>query len=167
MSPASKKSSKKKASTKARANKSQLHRATGLDRATITRRLDDAGVQPKAKKKGAGGGTIYDADQALKVLTAGDRSGITDARLKRLNVAAAREMLKLKKERGDLLEYGEVRDVLQRIFNRLFQTITISYWRDNKRRLHRSKTADALEIAGRADMEKIFNDLRADFRRFL
>lgn len=151
---------------KPQANKSQLHRATGLDRATITDRLEKAGVEPKAVKKG-GKEKVFDAEEALKVLAGPDRSGERSAREKKLNVSAARELLKYKKEKGELLEYDEVRDVLQKIFNRLFQTITISYWRDNKRRLHRIKTPDALEVAGRADMEKIFNDLRANFTRFL
>jgi len=148
---------------KLRANKSELHRATGLDRATITKRLNAAGVKPKVKKKKE---EIFDANEALRAL-ASDRTGITDARAKKLNVEAARVMLKLKKERGELLPLQEVRDELFKIMKAMHTRIVKRYPRENSRRLRRCRSDADLYRTMETDLSLIFDELKRDYPTLL
>lgn len=154
--------SKKKPATKQkRANKSELHRKTGLDRATITKRLEAAGVKPKVSKPKE---EIYDADQALKVLSAGDRSGITSARLKRLNVASARELLKLKKERGELVSRPDALAEQTRIFTWLFKELSLRRRRAITNAVRKARTQKDAELIYAQAVTEVFNELRTNYR---
>src|SRR5262245_24105492 len=90
------------------ANLSELARASGLDRATVRKRLDAAGVQPKrtrAKEK------EFDVSEATAALTA-TRAPETDqhyrqARTQKTTAEAARILLKLQRERGEVAPVGE------------------------------------------------------------
>ena len=145
------------------ANISQLARATKMGRATIARRLAAAQIKPQTKKPNE---KLYDAEKALRVLNA-EQSAISEARRQKITVEAARSTLKLQQERGELLDANEVRNVLQAIFSRLFQQLAIQHPRDNKARLHRLKTAEQLGSALKHDVSQVFNDLRADFAKFI
>ncbi len=145
------------------ANISELHRKTGLDRATVVKRLKNAGVEPKqvATKK-----TEFDETEAIKVLAKAepDSAGYNKARTNKTNVAAARELLKLQKERGELVPISEMKEHAYQ-FVKAMHGRFMRYARESKGRLHKNKTADDLERSMTADFAQIFGDLKRDYPR--
>jgi hypothetical protein len=152
--------SKKKAEL---VNTSELARRSGLQRATVREKLEGSGVQPRERKANQ---TLYDADEALRVLQGGDeRSGLRRAQTMKTAAEAARATIKLEKEKGELVSIQDVRTDIQAVVSAI--------------RLHFLTRAQALapqlrgqkvariEALLRADAEQFFAELRAEHEGYL
>jgi gamma-glutamyl:cysteine ligase YbdK (ATP-grasp superfamily) len=145
------------------ANISQLSRASGYDRATVIKRLTAAGVQPKrtkAKEK------LFDVNEATAALT-GQASapvdhGYRQARTQKTTAEAARILLKLQRERGELAPVAELREQAFVLVKAMHQRFS-RYARDARGRLFRAKTTTDLERIMAHDFALIFSDLKNDF----
>lgn len=149
---------------KTQANKSQLARATGLDRATVTKRLSAARVKPKSKKRGAGGGEIYDADEALRALTSPAHSALSDAKLKSVNVKAALDLLKYKKAKGELVDWSAALDEETRIFKWVIKELTFRRRREIVSATRKPRTLKEAEQVFTQNVMEVFSDLRESYR---
>jgi hypothetical protein len=152
----------------AAANISELARASGLDRATVVKRLKAAGVNPvraRAKEK------EFDVNQATAVLGAArgdsvDQHGLNRARVQKITGEAARILLKLQKERGELAPVAELREGAYTLVKAMHQRFT-RYARDARGRLFKAKSTTDLERILTSDIALIFDDLKRDYPNIL
>jgi hypothetical protein len=147
---------------KREANISMLARETGLDRATITKRLDELGVK---KRRISAKELRVDHDEALMALQNPD--GLRDAQRKKLTAETALTVLKLQRERGEFLSKDEVSTGIFELIKALHFRFVKSYPRDNARRLHRLRTSAELERTLSTDFSLMFDDLKRDNLEFL
>jgi hypothetical protein len=142
-------------------NTSELHRLTTLDRATIRQRLEDAGVTPKkelAREK------IYDLAEVLPVLVRSlpPTQTYNEARTKKTSASALREMLKYQQELGEVVPIVDIRDYAYRFVKAMHDRFQL-YARENKTRLHKEPSEDALEKTMQAGFSEIFLTLKKDY----
>lgn len=143
------------------ANISELARAAGLDRATVVKRLEAAGVQPRrtrAKEK------TFDLGAATAALTrpAVDHTGYHKARTQKTTAEAARLLLKLQRERGELAPVAELRELAYQFIKAMHQRFN-RYAREGRGRLFKAKNRLELERILAADFALIFDELKRDF----
>jgi hypothetical protein len=143
------------------ANISDLHRATGMDRSTIVKRLDRAGVRHKFKRAKE---TFYDEAEAMAVLSLSGRQAetpapLTQARTHKTTAEAARIVLKLKQEQGELAPRSEFRE---EAFN-LVKAVHTRYTRYAKEARRRFKLTAEQARQMETDFALIFDDLKRDY----
>jgi hypothetical protein len=147
---------------KRESNISMLARETGMDRATITKRLDELGVK---KRRVGPKETRVDHDEALMALQNPD--GLRDARRKKLTAETALTVLKLQRERGEFLTKEDVRAGVFELIKAMHFRFVKAYPRDNARRLQRLRTAAELERTLSTDFSLMFDELKNDNLEFL
>ncbi|HWQ34875.1 MAG TPA: hypothetical protein VNQ79_18675 [Blastocatellia bacterium] len=143
---------------------SRLAEYFDLDRATMRRRLDDAGKQPvsaRAKEK------LYRLSDAEEAVAAADSSDLEAARLRKLNAEIRLKELEFERERGELVYVKDVRDDLQQIFHRLFQRTAVQLPREIASALFKAETSGEMAEILQRSLEKVFNDLRNDHQSYL
>jgi hypothetical protein len=154
--------------TSGTANVSELARAAGLDRATVRKRLRAAGIQPKRERANE---LEFDIGAATAALTNGNGHARTDehyhkARTQKTTAEAARLLLKLQRERGELAPIGELREQAFTLVKAMHQRFT-RYARDARGRLFRAKTTSEVERIMVGDFAAIFEDLKRDYPNIL
>jgi hypothetical protein len=150
------------------ANISELARAAGKDRATVVKRLRAAGVEPvreRSKEK------QFEVGAATAALGAGpsegiDSSGYHKARTQKTTAEAARILLKLQRERGEVAPVAELRESAYQLVRGMHQRFT-RYARDARARLFRAKSVADLERIMTSDFAVIFDDLKRDYPNIL
>jgi len=150
------------------ANISELARAAGKDRATVRKLLESAGVQPtrtKAKEK------QFDVNQATAVLGAAreppaDSNGYHKARTQKTTAEAARILLKLQRERGELAPVAELREGAYTLVKAMHQRFS-RYARDARGRLFKAKSSADVERILTSDIALIFENLKRDLPNIL
>lgn len=144
---------------------SALARLFDLDRATVAKRLAEADVQPTKESKRE---KLYALKDALLALTSqGASSDLEEARRKKVELETARLQLLLDRERGELLPVRDVRDMLQRIFKRLHNSVCVQYPRDGAAQLYKADSVNHVAETLQRDLSRKFNDLRNDHSEFL
>lgn len=155
-------SDKNKPAEDALVNISQLAEQFEMDRATVRKRLKDL---PPAQVKGRE--KLYPRRDAEAVLSAAENPGLDEAKRRKASIEAELLELKLRRERGDLLDVKEVRSELQEIFKRLHQYFCVHYPAEAAARLYKAESpAQIAEILQR-DFGRTFNDFRGDYKSFL
>jgi hypothetical protein len=148
------------------ANISELARAAGKDRATVRKLLEAAGVQPKrtrAKEK------QFDVNQATAALTSrepAEQNGYHKARTQKTTAEAARILLKLQRERGELAPVAELREGAYTLVKAMHQRFS-RYARDARGRIFKAKSTADVERILTADIALIFDDLKRDYPNIL
>jgi len=144
-------------------NTSEIARRSGLNRATVKTKLDSKGVRPQKEKPKE---KLYDADEALGALHGDDRTGLRKAQTIKTATSAAREKLKLEKERGDLIPIKDARADLQEVVSRIFQHFAVTGPREIAPQL-RGKSVSQIETTLKRNAEQFFSDLRAEYESYL
>lgn len=151
------------------ANISELHRASGKDRATVKKMLDAAGLRPKfqrAKEK------FYDLSLATEALSRDPReiasaAPLTHARTQKTTAEAARIVLKLQRERGELASRAEFREeafnLVKAMHSRFSRYAKSEAWPQ----LRKAKTRGEFERIITTDVALIFDDLKRDYPEIL
>lgn len=146
-------------------NTSQLHKKTGIDRATIVARLEAAGIKPHRKFKKE---TQWNETEALAVIerkTAG-AVPLTHARTQKTTAETARLLLKLKHEQGELVPIGEVREEAFNLVKAMRQRFK-RYARESSQRLMKIRKREQFERTMETDVGLIFDDLKRDYPQIL
>ncbi|MCP9495899.1 MAG: DUF1441 family protein [Pyrinomonadaceae bacterium MAG19_C2-C3] len=143
---------------------SALARMLDLDRATVTRRLDEGDVQPvksRAKEK------LYRLREAIAALTAAGSNELDEARRRKVVLESERLQIQLDRDRSELVSAKEVRDTLQKIFKQMHNRLCVQYPREAAQQLFKAESAGQIsDMIGR-DIARIFNELRNDHTKFL
>jgi hypothetical protein len=143
---------------------SQLAARFELDRATVRKRLDAAGITPvseKAKEK------LFDVAIAQEVIEIQADATYEKARARKIALEAELKELDLQRERGELVAIRDVREDLQKIFQRLFQRIAVQSPKELAGALFKAESAAQVEDILRKHNGKIFSDIRRDHQAYL
>lgn len=142
-------------------NVSQLNRITGLDRATINKRLAEASVAPApgSKKKEK----LFDIEASLAALVAAEGDKLSESKGKKLSAEASLKQLELERERGELMPTREVREHAFNFVKAMHTRISKRYPRENAKRLRRCKSDVDLQRTIETDLSLIFDDLKRDY----
>ncbi len=141
---------------------SQLAKLAGLDRATVTDRLDSIPSHPGPK-----GAKRYSLADALPALVAGRDLSLDEAKLQKLRADARLSELHLNREMRKLVDFNEVKTELQEIFKALHRRIAIQFWREHAGKLKKAKTAAELGKLGQELQAKTFDALRTNYKALL
>jgi hypothetical protein len=142
---------------------SELARRFGKDRATVRRYLDHGGVKPVRSRPNL---RSYELGAATAALSAGRSvnvdTGYHLARSQKTRAEAARILLKLQRERGQLAPVAELREAAQNLLRQMHERFN-RYARDARGRLFKAKSTADLERILTADIALIFDDLKRDY----
>jgi hypothetical protein len=149
------------------ANISELSRASGKDRATVKKLLVAAGLQPKFQRAKE---TFYDLKDATEALSGGSRdttAPLTHARTQKTTAEAARIVLKLQRERGELAPRSEFREEAFNLVKAMHTRLTRYAKSEAWNRLRKAKNRGEFERTMSTDVALIFDDLKRDYPEIL
>ncbi|HEY0098649.1 MAG TPA: DUF1441 family protein [Pyrinomonadaceae bacterium] len=141
---------------------SQLASLSGLDRATVTKRLADVPFEEGAKNA-----KTYALDAALPALIAGESTEMDAAKLRKTQAEASMRELDLERERGEVVSTSEVADYTLRLFKGVQNRIGLRFPREIAQQLYKAESAAQITEILQRELGRIFNDLRDDHKRFL
>jgi hypothetical protein len=140
---------------------SELARSSGLDRATVVKRLEAAGLQPKQTRHNE---KLFELTAALAALATrpNEVSEYNRARTQKTTAQAALALLRLQRERGELVPIKDLREQVYLLIKAIHERIT-RYPRAARGRLHRAQNVSELERIMMADFDRIFNEIKRDY----
>lgn len=141
---------------------SQLATLSGLDRATVTKRLADVPFQGGAKNA-----KTYSLEAALPALISGESTEMDEAKLRKMQAEAGMRELDLERERGEVVSTAEVSDYTLRLFKGVQNRIGLRFPREISQQLYKAESAAQITEILQRELGRIFNDLRDDHKRFL
>lgn len=141
---------------------SQLATLSGLDRATVTKRLAEVPFEEGAKNA-----KTYALDVALPALIAGESAEFDAAKLRKMQAEAGLRELDLERERSEVVPTKEVGDYALRLFKGMHNRLGIRFPREIAQQLYKAESpAHVTEVLQR-ELGRIFNELREDHQHFL
>jgi hypothetical protein len=141
---------------------SALSRLSGLDRATVAKRLKDVPFV-----EGSKGAKSYTLEVALPALITGQSTAYDEAELRKLQAEADLKEHKLAVERAEYVKVSEVRDYAVRLFQGIFQRVAVQYPREIAEQLYRAESAAQINEIQARELGRVFNDLRDNHKSFL
>lgn len=141
---------------------SKLAEYYDLDRATMKRRLTDAGVLPALDEPRRKLYRLSEVEAALETDT-----GLDEIKLRKLTAEAQLKELELQREQEQLLPRKEVEDYTQKLFTAMFQRLGIRLPREIAPQLWKAESQAQMTKQLETSIKAVFNELRADHRRFL
>jgi hypothetical protein len=136
-----------------------------MDRATVKKRLALGGVKPVRSKQNL---KWYELGAATAALSAGrslnvdTASALSTARTQKTAAEAARILLKLRRERGELAPVAELREAAQYLLKQMHERFR-RYARDARGRLFKAKTSADVERILSSDFALIFDELKENY----
>lgn len=147
-----------------RGNISQLAEMFDLDRASVRKRINEAGIEPveeKAKEK------IYELTPRLVGLLGDVKSPLSEAKLRRETAEADLKELLLAQKRGELVAMVEVTEIVQRIVKTLYEEYVVRQPKRIGGQLVKAKTIAAVKKTLKTDSDRIMKTMRTNFERFI
>ncbi|MCA1567247.1 MAG: DUF1441 family protein [Acidobacteria bacterium] len=141
---------------------SQLATLSGLDRATVTKRLVDVPFAGGAKNA-----KTYSLADALPALISGESTEMDAAKLRKMQAEADLKELDFQRERGEVVSTKEVADYTLRLFKGVQNRIGVRFPREISQQLYKAESAAQITETLQRELGRIFNDLRDDHKRFL
>ncbi len=141
---------------------SQLAKLSGLDRATVTKRLAEVESQdgPKNAK-------LYALAAALPALISGESTEMEEAKLRRAQAEAELKTLDLERERGEVAPVKDVREYALKLVKGLHGRLAVQFPREIAQQLYKAESPAQITEILRRELGRIFNDLRTNHQRFL
>lgn len=141
---------------------SQLAKLTGLDRATVVKRLE--GV-PHAE--GAKGAKTYRLAAALPPLIKGQSSAYDEAELRKMEAEADLKEHKLAVEQQQYVPVKDVRDYATRLFQGIHRALAVQFPHEVAATLYKAESQAQIEEILKRELGRRFNGLRDNHKRFL
>lgn len=133
-----------------------------LDRATMRKRLDEAGVEPVVDQANKRLYRLEDAEAAME-----QEGDLEEIKLRKLTAEASLKELELGREKGELLPRKEVEDYVQKLFTALYQRLAVKLPREIGPQLFKAESTAQLTKDLQTNLETIFHEIRTDHRRLL
>lgn len=145
-------------------NLSQLGEEFDLDRASVRKRIQEAGIEPvesKAKEK------IFEVNQRLAAVLSHVKSPMNEARLRKETAAAEKIEMQNAVARGELVAMHEVVEIVQSIVGKIFQELTAAQGKRIDHKLVKARTVIEVKKIRNGDNQRILKMLRANFQEFV
>lgn len=145
-------------------NISELGRGFNLDRATVKKRIDAAGIAPVDRRAKE---VRYRLDERLQEILLAADADLDAEKLRKLKNEADLKEMEVQIRRGELAPVQEFQELVQSLFGGLYKEITVRFPKKVAGRASRAKTAP--EVAGilQRELNQIFVSVRADFTKYL
>jgi len=140
-----------------RLNISQLAEEFDLDRASVRKRIQEAGIEPIETKAKL---TIYELNQRLAAILSDVKSPMNEARLRKETAAAEKIEMQNAIARGELVPMGNAIERMQAILMALYKEFGIHQPKRLASRLAKAKTVAEISKILKGDNDKIFARLR-------
>ena len=143
---------------------SQLAEEFYLNRATVRKRIQEAGIDPveiKAKL------TMYEVTPRLTNILSDVKSPINEARLRKETAAAEKIEMQNAIARGELVAMHEVVELVQTVVGKVFQELTAAQGKRIDHKLAKAKTVIDIKKIRNGDNMRILKQLRANFQEFI
>lgn len=140
-----------------RLNISQLAEDFDLDRASVRKRIQEAGIEPveeKAKEK------IYEVSPRLAAILSDVKSPMSEARLRKETADAELKEMKLAEMRGDLVPIADAIERVQAIVTKMYKEVALMMPKRVGPRCAKAKTAAEVTKIVKVEVGKIFAKLR-------
>lgn len=147
-------------------SESQIGKRMKLHRQTVAARLEDLGIEPDAERSNAKL-KVYWFDTELEFAIKAAKDESTALKVRGLRADAQLKELKLAKERGELVDIGEVIDIVQKIGVAIYQEFAIRQPKRIGPALAKAKNVTSVKQKLKADTEKIMKRLRANYEEFI
>lgn len=147
-----------------RLNISELSLRFNIERATVRNRIREAEIQPSysvSKTK------VYELTPELEAALTRHDPDIEAEKLRKIRAEADLKEAQVRKEKGELVETGDVTEYLTRLFGGLHKEITIRFPRRVAAKLARTKATKDVTLLLQAELGKIFDTARTNHKRFL
>lgn len=140
-----------------RLNISQLAEEFDLDRASVRKRIQEAGIEPVETKAKL---TIYELNQRLAAILSDVKSPMNEARLRKETAAAEKIEMQNAIARGELVQMGDAIERMQAILTAMYKEFGIHQPKRLASRLAKAKTVAEISKILKGDNDKIFARLR-------
>jgi transcriptional regulator with XRE-family HTH domain len=150
-----------------KANKNELLSLTQLsarlrvNRSTLSRKL--SGLKFVSGPKGA---RLYPLSEVAALLDEAKNPELLEARRRKLEAEAGLAELKLRRQRAELVPHADVRSDLTAVFRDLYTRLAVTMPQQLAPRLQ-ARTARRAEEVLRAEVERVFQEFRAEHARLL
>jgi hypothetical protein len=143
-------------------NISELAKIYGFDRATVSKKLDDAGIKPHKGK--VGNEKLYFLSEVEPVLA---QENLEEARLRKMRADAELSEIKALEKKGDFASVAEFTELTHQWVNVLFTKFDKKFPENVTAKVAKAKNkAEAIAVV-RREVQAIFNEFRSNPKKFL
>lgn len=144
---------------------SKLEFRFDLDRATIRKRLAEAGLEPDSEKSNE---KLYRLSRVAPFLEANEEDKKLEAvKRRKLEAEASLKELELREATGEMASVAEFTETVQKLFGSLHKKLAVQLPTRISARCHKAKTQAEVGEILRLEISKVFDALRNDFTQFL
>lgn len=145
-------------------NISELAQGFKLDRATVKKRLDAAGVQPVERKAKE---VRYRLDEDLEEILLAVDADFEAERLRKMTAEADLKEMQAARERGETASVREFQEIVQALFGGLYKEIAVRFPKKIGGKASRAKTPAEASAIIQHGLNEIFVSVRNDFTKYL
>lgn len=165
MTPKPKPEKKAKTPPKGYLNLSQIEMRTSINRQTVRKRLEAAGILPHSDSTDSE--KFFKWDAVTEAIVLKSDSPYVEARTENTTIKTERERLKLEQERGELIPRRDVVHDTSLLFGTLHKKIAVQNIKELVKGIRKAKTGADAEAFARAALNQPFMDAREDYPKFL
>lgn len=147
-----------------RLNISQLAEEFDLDRASVRKRIQEAGIEPVEVKAKL---TVYELNQRLASILSDVNSPLSEAKLRRETANAEKIEMQNAIARGELVPIDKTIERVQSVMSKMYKEFTQMQPKRLASRLVKAKTAAEVSKVLKIDTDKIFFRLREHDEEFV
>ena len=145
-------------------NISELGRGFNLDRATVKKRLDAAGIEPVDRKAKE---VRYRLDSDVQEILLAADFDLDAEKLRKMRAEANLKEMEVQIKRGELAPVQDFQELVQALFGGLYKEITVRFPKKVAARVARAKTATETATILQRELNQIFVSVRTDFTKYL
>lgn len=138
----------------------------GMDRHTVSSRLEDLGYEPDPERSNARL-KLHFFDKQMEFAIRAAKDEAATMKIRGLRADAQLKELKLARERGEMVAAAEMIEIVQKLVSNIYQEVTVRQGKRIDAKLAKAKNVLAVKKIRKADTDRIMKNLRENFERFL
>lgn len=135
-----------------------------LDRATVRKRLNKAGIKPNSEREKE---KLYLLTPELEQILAETNDNLDATKLRKLDAEADLKEIEVQKRRGELVSVAEFTEAVQQIFGTLHKKLAVQLPKRISARLAKLATQNEIAEILSQEIGKEFSNLRNNHQQFL
>lgn len=143
---------------------SKLAMRFDLDRATVRKYLDEAGIKPVEEKEK---GKLYELSEDLEAALNAQTKPIDAAKLRKEKAEAALRELKLAEATGEMCSVADFTQVVQMLFGNLHKKTCVHLPKTIAKKLKKAKSETEITRILEKELSAVFTELRENYKKFL
>lgn len=145
-------------------NISELAKGFRLDRATVKKRIEDAGIEPTSQRSKE---TCYRLTPELETALLAADDSIDAEKLRKLKAEADLKEMEAARQRGELVPADEFTEIVQQLFGALHKELAVRLPKRFGAKAKKAKTPAEVSAALAREVGQVFDSLRDDWPAYL